>query len=395
MVKKIVFFSGSRSEYGLQLPIIKAVSEAKELDYFLIVSGSHLQKDFGSTIAEIKDDGLVIGKTVDISNNEKPPESMAISMGTAINKITEIIKSLRPDIFCVYGDRYETFSAAIASTQNNIITAHIEGGDLTEGGTHDDNTRHAITKLSHLHFATNKESYKRILAMGEEKWRVHLVGYPALDLINNGDFAKVADLESELKVSLNKPLIVFTQHSISNDFKSVDKQIVTSIKAIENFINKYDASCVITFPNNDAGGSQIINLLKEFDLKTENVRLVKSLGRYKYWGLLNLAKNNKYKVVCMGNSSSGIKETPAFGCPTVNIGTRQNGRMQGDNVINCNYDEAEIYNALEKSIFDKEFRMICKLAKNPYDIGNAAKNITKIFSSLNVKKNILTKKMTI
>ena len=394
MKKKIVFFSGNRAEYSLQLPIIRAVNKRSDLEYFLIVSGTHVKDTYGSTIEEIKSDGLKIGEIIDIGNNEKDPYSAAISMGTAIIKITKIIKKIKPDIFCIYGDRYETFAAAAASSQNNIITAHVEGGDLTEGGTHDDNLRHAITKISHIHFATNNESYKRILTLGEEKWRVHLAGYPAIDLIKKNEYSKISNLKKEFNINFKRPLIIFTQHPISNNFNEVDNQLLSSLNAIQKFVDAYEAHCIITFPNNDAGGNIIVDSIEKFALGKSNITLVKSLGRKRYWGFLNLAKNQNYNIVCMGNSSSGIKETPAFCCPTINIGSRQDGRMQGKNVINCPYDEDKIFKALEKTIFDKKFREICKHAKNPYGIGNAANKIAKILSSLNLDKKILTKRMS-
>jgi len=395
MKKKIVIYTGSRAEYALQVSLLRAISKEPTLDYFLIVSGTHLDSNYGLTIQEIENDGFVIHDTIDFISGSKDLFATSISIGDAIIKISKLIQIIKPDIFVVYGDRYETFAAAVASSQTNTITVHIEGGDLTEGGALDDSLRHAITKLSHIHFTTNEEASNRLLAMGEEEWRVHTVGYPAIDLINTKEYYFPEIIINKIPINLDKPIIIFTQHSVSNKFDLVEKQLLPSLEAFDKLISESDIQCILTYPNNDAGGDRIYSILSKYSLNQKNVTLYHSLGRKLYWGLLNLAKDPKYRVVCVGNSSSGIKETPVFGCPVVNIGSRQLGRLRSSNVIDTDYDKDAIYNAIKKCLFDDKFRNQSRISINPYGTGNAAKKMIEVIKNLQINDKLRTKKMTI
>jgi len=394
MKKTIAIFTGNRAEYGLQIPLLRAISKEPDLDYCLIVSGAHLDSNYGLTIQEIRDDGFIVHETIDVKSGSADLIATSNAIGESIIKITKIIEKVRPDIFIIYADRYETFAAAIASSQTNTVTAHIEGGDITEGGALDDSVRHAITKLSHIHFTTNEEASNRLLAMGEEDWRVHTVGYPGIDLINAKEFYTPEEIVNKIPIDLNKPIIVFTQHSVSNKFNLVEKQLLPSLDAFDKLINENDIQCILTYPNNDAGGDNIYSILRKYSLDKKNVTLYQSLGRKLYWGLLNLAKDPKYRVACVGNSSSGIKESPAFGCSAVNIGSRQLGRLRASNVIDADYDKNVIYNAIKKCLFDDEFRNKSRMCDNPYGIGNTGNKIVDVIKNININEKLLTKKMT-
>ncbi|PPR16743.1 MAG: GDP/UDP-N,N'-diacetylbacillosamine 2-epimerase (hydrolyzing) [Alphaproteobacteria bacterium MarineAlpha9_Bin3] len=394
MKKKIAIFTGNRAEYGLQIPLLRAISKDPNLDYCLIVSGAHLDPNYGSTIREIEEDGFVVHEAIDIKSGSANLLATSNSIGEGIIKITKIIEKVKPDIFVIYADRYETFAAAIASSQTNTVTAHIEGGDITEGGALDDSVRHAITKLSHIHFTTNQQASNRILAMGEEKWRVHTVGYPGIDLINAKEFFTPEEIVHKIQIDLKKPIIVFTQHSVSNKFNLAEKQLLSTLNAFDKLLSENDIQCILTYPNNDAGGDNIYSMLESYSLNKNNVTLHQSLGRKLYWGLLNLAKDPKYRIVCVGNSSSGIKETPAFGCTVVNIGTRQLGRLRADNVLDANYNVTEIYNAIYKCLYDDRFRDDCRKCINPYGIGNTGSKIVEVIKNININDKLLTKKMT-
>lgn len=395
MKKKIAIFTGNRAEYGLQVPILREIQKDIDLEYLLIVSGAHLDDNFGSTIAEIKKDGFIVHEKILTKDGSKSLYSTSHAIGEGVIAITNIIKKHKPDFFIVYADRYETFAAAIASSQTNTPTIHIEGGDITEGGALDDSVRHAITKLSHIHYTTNEESSKRIISMGEESWRVKTVGYPGIDLINDMDYLSERDVLEYLGLSIDKPILIFTQHSVTNKFKLVEEQLTPVLDALEIVIRDFDVQCILTYPNNDAGGDNIYLKLEKFSKSKNNVNLYQSLGRRAYWGLLNLSKSVSSRVVCVGNSSSGIKETPAFGCPVVNIGTRQKGRLRGTNVIDCEYNKKEIYDGIEKCLFDEKFRTACRSGKNPYGIGNAGKKIVTNIKLIQVDDRLMTKKMTI
>lgn len=396
MKKRIIaVFTGNRAEYGLQYPILKAIDEHPNLEYRLLVSGAHLEENFGNTLEEIKNDGFHIDHEIKIESSRDSKVSTPKAIGTGILSISKALKDINPDIMVVYADRFEGFSAVIASTQMNIPTAHIEGGDLTEGGALDDSVRHAMSKLSHIHFTTNQQASNRLLGMGEEGWRVHTVGFPAIDSINNENYATPDEISKYLSIDINFPIILFTQHSITTEFEQSLEQLIPSIEAMRK-LAKQGVQVIITYPNNDAGGQKIINKLNQIRSESiKNLQVHKSLGRYIYHGILALAKNPQLKVVCVGNSSSGIKETPAFNCPTVNIGSRQNGRLRGNNVIDTGYDEIEIFNAIIKCLDNYEFRSQCISTTNPYYLGGAGKKMARVLSEIKLDKALIRKKMTL
>lgn len=393
MNKRIIgVFTGNRAEYGLQYPILKAIESHPNLDYRLFVSGAHLDANFGKTIEEIQSDGFEIHEQVDIELNEENEDATSKAIGSGVISISNALKKNRPDIFLVYADRFEGFAAVIASTQMNIPTAHIEGGDITEGGALDDSVRHAMTKLSHLHFTTNQQATNRILAMGEADWRVYTVGFPAIDLIHEGNYASQNEIVEKFSIDPLKPIILFTQHSVTTEFDLATEQIKPSLDAL-NFLAERENQVFLTFPNNDAGGRKIINEIdRRRSLFHPNIQIHSSLGRYYYHGILALAKNPDIKICCVGNSSSGIKETPAFHCPTVNIGSRQQGRLRAENVIDTNYDSQLIISAVEKCFNDMDFRRTCKKCVNPYGVGDAGKKIAKVLSEVNLDKTTILRK---
>jgi UDP-N-acetylglucosamine 2-epimerase (non-hydrolysing)/GDP/UDP-N,N'-diacetylbacillosamine 2-epimerase (hydrolysing) len=319
-------------------------------------------------------------------------EANVKAIGTGILSVGEAIKKIQPDMMVVYADRFEGFAAVIAATQMNIPTAHIEGGDLTEGGALDDSVRHAMTKLSHLHFTTNQQASNRLLGMGEEAWRVHTVGFPAIDMISEANYATPEEVVAKLKIDLNKPVVLFTQHSVTTEFDRAIDQIVPSLDALE-ILAKSGVQIIATYPNNDAGGLSIIDQLNALDLSSNNIQVHRSLGRYLYHGVLALAQNTKNRVVCLGNSSSGIKETPIFGCPTVNIGSRQKGRLRGQNVIDADYKKESIINAVISCIEDRDVRKKCFNTNNPYYIGDAGKKIAKVLAEVTLGRKLIRKQM--
>jgi UDP-hydrolysing UDP-N-acetyl-D-glucosamine 2-epimerase len=390
----IAVFTGNRAEYGLQFPILKAIDAHEQLDYRLIVSGAHLDADFGHTLAEINNDGFRIEDEVKIEMLDDNLSSTANAIGSGVISISKSLSRIKPDIFVVYADRFEGFAAVIAGTQMGIPTAHIEGGDITEGGALDDSVRHAMTKLSHLHFATNQEAAQRIEKMGEENWRVHNVGFPAIDLIAQGSFASPEELTNEFGLDINRSIILCTQHSVATQSEEAAHQIKPILANLTSFAEN-DVQVILTYPNNDAGGRRIISEIKKLDdLRIPGLQVFKSVGRYNYHGLLDLC-GRVGRGVCIGNSSSGIKETPAFGCPTVNIGSRQDGRLASTNVINVDYDHSQINDAIKLSLFDDQFRKRCSNCDNPYGVGGAGVKIANVLAEIDLDHKLITKKMTL
>ena len=396
MSKRIVaIFTGNRAEYGLQFPIIRAVDKHPNLDYRLLVSGAHLDNFFGRTLDEIHNDGFRIAAEVKIEMDAGSLFSTAQAIGSGIIAISKALAEIKPDMIVVYADRFEGLAAVIAATQMNIPTAHIEGGDLTEGGALDDSVRHAMTKLSHLHFTTNQQASNRILSMGEEAWRVHTVGFPAIDLISEGRYAKSEEVRDQLGLDLSRAIVLFTQHSVSTEFDHAAEQLKPSLEAIERLAAK-GIQIILTYPNNDAGGRQIIEQLETFKIRAiPDTQVLRSLGRHLYHGVLALAHNISNRVVCVGNSSSGLKETPAFNCPTVNIGSRQKGRLRGGNVLDADYNADTITTAVERCLFDEGFRNLCRQAENPYRLGDAGPKIAQILATVRLDQSLIRKRMTL
>jgi UDP-hydrolysing UDP-N-acetyl-D-glucosamine 2-epimerase len=390
--RKIAVFTGNRAEYGLQYPILRALAADPRLEYYLLVGGAHLQQDFGKTAAEVEADGFHIYREVAIEMQQDAVFATAQAIGAGILSIGKILDELRPDFLVVYADRFESFAAVVTGTQMNIPTAHIEGGDYTEGGALDDSVRHAMTKLAHLHFTTNEYAAERVRRMGEEAWRVFNVGFPALDLVAAGLYAAPAEIAASLGLDLNRPIVLFCQHSVTTEFEQADQQVRPSLQAMAK-LARQGYQIVITYPNNDAGGRRIISEILELQSRAlPGVMIVPSLGRHRFHGLLNVI-GRVGRGALVGNSSAGIKETPVFGCPAVNIGSRQRGRLRADNVLDVPYDEEQIRVAVERCVDDADFRWQCQHCDNPYGSGNAGPRIAEILATIPIDLRLLQKKM--
>jgi UDP-hydrolysing UDP-N-acetyl-D-glucosamine 2-epimerase len=389
--RRVAVFTGNRAEYGLQYPILRALDGDPRVETFLLAGGAHLEENFGKTVAEIENDGFHVYRQVEIRMAHDTLFATAQAIGTAILSLSAILDELRPDFLVVYADRYEGFAAMITGTQMNIPTAHIEGGDYTEGGALDDSVRHAMTKLAHLHFATNQQAVERILGLGEEPWRVFNVGQPALDLIAAGRFASPEQVCCELKLDRSRPIVLFCQHSVTTEFEQATEQVRPSLAALRRLADE-GWQTVATYPNNDAGGRHIIEEMKTLD-GIPGVVVRKSLGRHLFHGLLNVI-GRVGRGAFAGNSSAGIKETPAFGCPVVNIGSRQQGRLRATNVLDVPYDAHAIEAALRRSATDEGFRHQCATCDNPYGAGNAGPKITEVLATIPINADLLRKRMT-
>ncbi len=391
--RRIAVFTGNRAEYGLQYPILKAIRSHPSLDYRLLVSGAHLDEDFGYTVREIEKDGFEVHGEVRIEMDGDSLLSTARAISSGIRSLSTLLDEIRPDFMVVYADRYEGFAAVVTSSQMNIPTAHIEGGDLTEGGALDDSVRHAMTKLAHLHFTTNEDAAERVLRLGEEPWRVFNVGSPTLDLIADGDYAQPDEIYRRYCLDPARPVVIFTQHSVTTEYDMAAEQVRPSIEALK-ILAREGCQVIVTYPNNDAGGRRIVKEIELLAGETPpGIRVYKSLGRYDYHGILNVC-GRAGRGVCVGNSSSGIKETPGLGCPVVNIGSRQNGRLRADNVIDVGYSTDEIVSAVRKALNDEGFRTRCRTARNPYGAGNAGRLVADVLATVDINLALLQKKMT-
>jgi UDP-hydrolysing UDP-N-acetyl-D-glucosamine 2-epimerase len=387
--RRIALFTGNRAEYGMQFPILRAIDADPRLDYQLLVSGAHLKDDFGKSVTEIENDGFKITRQIEMDTPGDDMFATATAIGIGTTATARALTELAPDLVIVYADRFESFAAMIASTQSGFPTAHVEGGDYTEGGALDDSVRHAMTKLAHLHFTTNDEATERILGLGEEPWRVKTVGLPALDLIRDGLFTQPDEIYSKYGFDSSRPVIVFTQHSVATEYAESADQIRPALQALKEVAEEVNAQVLITYPNDDAGGRLI---MAEINKVPEQIpggfQITASVGRPDYHGLLNIAD------VCVGNSSSGIKETAAFHCPSVNIGSRQQGRLRADNIIDVGYVKDEIKAAILKSLNDEQFAERVRNAINPYGAGDAGHQIADFVAKVDLDTRLLQKRMT-
>ena len=373
---KLSFFSGSRSEFDIISNILNRVLKNNDFEANLIVSGTHLKNNKPSKAIIIHNINLF--KT---NNTNETYYPRVIS--DVVVKITKKLKFLKPDFFILHGDRFESFAAAIASSSMNIPTIQLEAGDITNGGTYDDSARHAISRLSHLLFTTNEESKKRLIKYGEEKWRIKNFGSTTFEKLKKNNFATTEEIKNKFQLKLNKPIILFTFHSSSINYKKSFKDIKICVESLIKFSEQADI--IITYPNDDLGSYQIIKEYKKLN-KNNKIKIYKNLGQYFYHGIMALNYFNVQKVICVGNSSSGIKETPFFRCKTLNIGDRQKGRLQAGNVINVPIVKKYIVNDLRKILKDKFKKNEKIFFKNPYYCKDSSKKIINFIKQNRNKK---------
>ena len=319
--RKITITTGTRAEYGILRPILEKIVSRKKLQLFLIVTGTHLSKKHGMTINEIKKDKFKIYETFKFLPNNDTGFSVVKSLGDGVVQFAKIFKKVKPDINLILGDRDEMLASAIAAYHINIPNAHIHGGDVS--GNIDEYTRHAITKISNIHFPATEKSKRRIIKMGENPKFVFLTGSPSIDELRNNKIISRKQFESKYGFKLTQKLIVLVQHPVTTQIANTEKHIQNTLKAIEYFGYR----TIIIAPNSDAGSNTIFQNIKNFAKSHNFVRIFPSLPRSDF---LCLIKNCG---VLVGNSSSGLIEASYFGTSVVNIGTRQRGREKSNNVF--------------------------------------------------------------
>lgn len=375
--------TGTRAEYGVLQYVLRAIQAKPELKLLLIVTGMHLSHEFGYTASETAKDGFEIAATVEMMPANDTLQAMAESVGQGIIGMSKTWAQLKPDIILVTGDRTEPLAAAISGAYMNIPIAHIHGGDSSMGGL-DEYARHAITKFAHIHFPATQKSAERIIRMGEDEWRVHMVGSPALDAILNEPLLPHEQVIQKFDIDASKPLILLVQHPVTTETDKAREQITESLEAVAHL--RYPV--ILLYPNADAGGRRMIEIIKDYEKEYSFIKTFKSLPRREYLSLLRIAN------VLVGNSSSGVIDAPSFGLPAVNIGSRQEGRERGDNIIDVGHDHKEIASAIEKALTDEQFLSVVKKCRNPYGDGKASIRIAEILSNIEITQELLQKKIT-
>ncbi|XCP85365.1 UDP-N-acetylglucosamine 2-epimerase [Roseburia hominis] len=336
---KIAVVTATRAEYGILRPLILKLNQEKEIDFQLLVTGTHLSEKYGNTQAEIEKDGIPIFKRIPILIEGDTALAVSKIMANAIIGFAEYFETEKPDCIVVLGDRTEMLGICAAAMDASIPIAHLHGGELTEGAV-DDCVRHAITKMSYLHFPSTEIYRKRIIQMGETPDRVFNVGALGVENILHVPLLSNKEVRSEIGIPEDIEMVLVTFHPVTMEAGSELEQVEELIAAMKEQSQYY---YLITKANADAGGEVINKALSQFAAGNGKVNLVASLGMRKY---LSVVKHSRF---VLGNSSSGIIEAPSLGTPTVNIGNRQKGRLMADTIICCETKKDNIIEAMEKA----------------------------------------------
>lgn len=381
MKKKIAVLTATRAEYGLLKPLIKEFDKVEDFDVRLAVTGAHLSPEFGLTYQEIENDGFKIDEKIEILISGDTPSSISKSMGLAMMGFADYFKRLKPDLLVVLGDRYETLAVAIVAMNERIPITHLYGGETTEGAI-DEAIRHAITKLSYLHFTSTEIYRNRVVQLGENPKRVFCVGALGVENIKNEKLLNKAELETSIDFKLDKPYALVTFHPVTLDANQAEKQFQELLMVCETF---KDMNFIFSKANADVEGRTINQLLETYVNYHDNAVSLDSLGVTRYLSAM------KYCAMVIGNSSSGLIEAPSFGVPTINIGDRQKGRIQGNSVINCAPNADEIEDAIHTAL-TADFKKKAKSGNNPYGDGNTSEKIVDKMKEFLLENKIELKK---
>ena len=379
-MRKILYISGTRADYGLMRETLFAINKCSGLKLDIAATGMHLMDEFGRSVEDIEKDAFDIHKIEAVCKKDNK-ESMANFIGEFIQLLTERVKTIKPNIILLLGDRAEMLAGAIVGTYLSIPVAHIHGGDVSS--TVDEHTRHAITKLAHLHFTATRKSKERILKMGEEPWRVFITGAPGLDSILKEKLFSRKKIERMYNLKLSKPILLVIQHPVTKKFNEAGMQMRETMEAIKEM----GYQTIVIYPNTDAGGRRMIKVLECYR-KLPFIRIYKNISHGEYLSLMQIAS------VMIGNSSSGIIEAPSFCLPVVNIGIRQKGRERAGNIIDVDHRKGQIKKAVKKALYDKMFRKNLKKCKNPYGDGKAGVRIANILSKIKINDKLLQKRIS-
>jgi len=384
MNRKICVVTGTRAEYGLLKNIMKRIDQSHDLDLQIIATGMHLLPEFGHSVDIIRDDGFKVDLEVPLVIEGNTKATMAQSIGLGIINLTQAYEVLNPDIVLILGDRFEIFAAAIAAAYSGRVVAHIHGGDKLQSG-YDEYSRHAITKITHIHFPATKKSAERIQKMGEDPSRIFIVGSPSIESILSIKYASKEETFNKFQLDPQKNLILFVLHPLSTNPENAYNEMIVALESIVELSDQI----VAIYPNVDPGSKSMIEVLHSYELKYP--KKIKTYPNLPYEDYLHLLK---YCDVLVGNSSSGIIEAPSFHTPVINMGTRQNGRERADNVIDVTFDQKEISNALLKALFDKGFIDSVKKCVSPYGEGKTSEIICSVLRDIRIDNSLLAKSIT-
>lgn len=383
--KKLVLgVTGIRSEYDIMSSVFTAIANHPDLELQLVVTGAHLSDSYGHTIDEIRRDGFLVVDEIESLLNGDQASCRVKGLAIQLQGLVQTVARIKPYFLLVLGDREEAMTTALVGAYMNIPVVHLCGGDRVIGNV-DDQVRHAVTKLAHMHLVTNTESAERIIRLGEQPFRVHNVGNPGLDRLLEVPAIDDAELSRRLGFTIadGEPLVMLIQHVISTEIDQAYLQMKASLEAIRELGIK----TILSYPNSDAGGQQMIRAIGEYDA-LPFLYAAKNIPRLEFINLMRRAS------VLLGNSSAGILEAPLLKLPVINVGNRQRGRLHAENVQFVPHDKDQIVTALRRAVFDPEYRSSVVACSNPYGDGKSSARIADILAAVTLDDTLLIKDIT-
>ena len=381
-MRRIGVVTVARSDYGYYLPLLRRIRSdlEKELELCLIVGGTHFSSSHGLTVRVIDEDGFPVDERVDTLPSSDTPEGIAESMGLGAIGFGRSYERQKPDLLVLLGDRFEMLAAAAAAMPFRIPVAHIHGGEGTEGAM-DDAFRHAVTKMSHLHFVSTRTYAQRVVQLGEEPWRVTVSGAPSLDNLNDLPLLCASALAERYGLDLSRPPLLVSFHPVTLEVDRTEWQTRELLAALE----ACGLPLVISSPNADTGNQTVRRLMQEFVASHDDAVLVESFGTQGYFSLMAVS------AAMVGNSSSGIIEASSFRLPVVNVGTRQAGRVRGSNVIDTTHEREAVLEGIRRAV-DPAFRQGIEGLVNPYGRGRAAETILQVLKKVPLDDRLIRKR---
>lgn len=366
-MRTICVVTGTRADYGLLQWVMDGIRRDPELRLQVVATGMHLSPEFGMTYREIEADGFAIDRKLEILTGDDTPVGITKAVGRGVIAFADAFAELRPDIVVVLGDRFEILAAATAALIAGLPLAHLHGGEITEGA-FDDAIRHAVTKMSHLHFVAAEPYRQRVIQLGEAPERVFLTGGLGVDTIRKTRRLDRAELEAALDFKFGKKNLLVTFHPVTLEKDTAPAQMAELLKALDSLA---DTSLILTLPNADTGSRVLIRMIEDFTANRPHARAYTSLGQLRYLSCLAEVDG------VVGNSSSGLAEAPSFRKGSINIGDRQRGRLKAASVIDCAPDCASIQAALGK-LYSSEFQASLADVRNPYGEGGASEQVVDV-----------------
>ena len=378
MKRTIAVVTSSRADYSHLYWPLHDLARHEEVDLKLIVLGAHLSPQFGETVKEIEKDGFPIAARIECLLSSDTDVGMAKTLGMAVLSLADLLGQMRPDLLLLIADRYEMLAPAAVALTLRIPIAHIEGGEISEGAI-DDAVRNALTKMSHIHFTSTEGARQRVIAMGEEPWRVHRAGAPSLDHLRRSRLWGLRELEERLGLDLERPTIVVAYHPVTI-LRDTTQEADTLFAALRDV----DAQILFCYPNADAGSFALLERSRAFVSARSDARIFVNLNSVNYWSLLRSV------ALLIGNSSSGIMEAASFCLPVVNVGFRQKGRERARNVLDVRPDSRAILTGIAEAM-SPEFRESLVGMTNPYGDGHAAEKIVNVLATVSLSDELIVK----